>query len=289
MTRVSSALAGGPTGELIVMDMHELRTPRATSMMFARDVAPLIEKVGIEAFSPYLFQLAHETLGCMHMSAFAVGGGESRTLVLAENIGSSRIARQLGHRYINQYWGMDPMNAAGSVDGSVLRLCEMNARDIVDSDYRYQCYTSVDLATRLSVCDTRPDGTIRINFYREQSFSDQEKDTIVGSLGLLIPLLRRHALSYDAPETALDFEERLRKVAPELTAREREVCSLIALGVTSEGIGLELGISLNTVLTYRKRAYTRLKIVSQNQLLRLVCRGDRDESHHQRSGGRLPH
>lgn len=271
------------------MHMHELRTPRAMSTLFESDVAPLIEKVGVAAFSPCLFRLAHDMLGCVHMSAFAMGGGNFNRLVLAENIGSSRIARQLGHRYIDQYWGMDPVNAAGSCDGPSLRLCEMDAQDISDSDYRYHCYTSVHLGARLSVCETRPDGAIRINFYRQQSFCDQEKDLIVASLGLLIPLLRRHALGYEAPETAEEFADRLGKVAPELTVRERDVCSLIALGVTSEGIGLELGISLNTVLTYRKRAYARLKIVSQNQLLRLVCAGDQDRPRRQLAGSPLPH
>jgi DNA-binding CsgD family transcriptional regulator len=64
--------------------------------------------------------------------------------------------------------------------------------------------------------------------------------------------------------------ERLRAVAPLLSPREVEVCVRIMLGVTSEGIGIDLGISRNTVLTYRKRAYARLKISSQNQLFRLV-------------------
>ena len=271
------------------MHIHELRTPDAMAMVFKRDVAPLIEKVGVEAFSPYLFRLANEALGCVHMSAFAIGHANCKTLVLAENVGASRIARQLGLRYIEQYWAKDPVNTAGSNEGPGLRLCEMNAQDIFDSDYRDHCYTSVQLGTRLSVCETRFDGTVRINFYRQQPFSDQEKDVIVASLGVLMPLVRRHAVDDEAPVTAAEFEDRLKRVAPELTARERQVCSLIALGVTSEGIGLELGISLNTVLTYRKRAYTRLNIVSQNQLLRLVCGRDREGPHSRLSGDRLPH
>lgn len=271
------------------MHIHELRAPDAMAMLFERDVAPLIEKVGVEAFSPHLFRLANEALGCVHMSAFAVGRADCKTLVLAENIGASRIARQLGHRYIEQYWVMDPVNRVGSFEEPGLRLCEMNAQDIFDPDYRNRCYTSVQLGTRLSVCETRFDGTVRINFYRQQPFSDQEKDVIVASLGLLMPLVRRHAVDGEVPGTAVEFEDRLKRVAPELTARERQVCSLIALGVTSEGIGLELGISLNTVLTYRKRAYTRLNIVSQNQLLRLVCMRDRDGPLPALAGGRLPH
>ena len=35
-------------------------------------------------------------------------------------------------------------------------------------------------------------------------------------------------------------------------------------------IGLKLGISVNTVLTYRKRAYGRLHISCQNELMRLI-------------------
>jgi len=64
--------------------------------------------------------------------------------------------------------------------------------------------------------------------------------------------------------------QRLKTVAPELSPREIEVCIRIMLGVTSEGIGIDLGISRNTVLTYRKRAYARLNISSQNQLFRLL-------------------
>jgi len=47
---------------------------------------------------------------------------------------------------------------------------------------------------------------------------------------------------------------------------------LIASGLSSHVIALELGISINTVLTYRKRAYARLDISSQNELMQLLLR-----------------
>ncbi len=52
--------------------------------------------------------------------------------------------------------------------------------------------------------------------------------------------------------------------------RETEVCAAIVQGMTSEAIALKLGISVNTVLTYRKRAYMRLGISCQNELLRFI-------------------
>ncbi|QBR03670.1 helix-turn-helix transcriptional regulator [Paraburkholderia pallida] len=57
-----------------------------------------------------------------------------------------------------------------------------------------------------------------------------------------------------------------------LTSRERTVCIGILTGYTSEGIALNLGISINSVLTYRKRVYEKLGITSQNELFMLTFR-----------------
>lgn len=75
------------------------------------------------------------------------------------------------------------------------------------------------------------------------------------------------------PAPALSREELWKKVnvailedAPQLTPREAEICSGIILGYTVVGLSLNLGISINTVATHRKRAYAKLKISSQNEL-----------------------
>ena len=51
-----------------------------------------------------------------------------------------------------------------------------------------------------------------------------------------------------------------------LTPRERRVCLGILTGYTSESIAINLEISINSVLTYRKRLYEKLGISSQNEL-----------------------
>ncbi|MET4092535.1 DNA-binding CsgD family transcriptional regulator [Bradyrhizobium sp. S3.5.5] len=55
-----------------------------------------------------------------------------------------------------------------------------------------------------------------------------------------------------------------------LTPREQDVCRRILLGFSSEAISQALGISLHSTLTYRKRAYERLGISSQNELFAIV-------------------
>ncbi|KQU74512.1 hypothetical protein ASC75_21105 [Aminobacter sp. DSM 101952] len=79
--------------------------------------------------------------------------------------------------------------------------------------------------------------------------------------------------SVTAPPDSEEYARMLKERAPGLTDREREVCVQVLRGLTSEGIALTLGISINTVLTYRKRAYSRLCIGSQNELMRLVAFG----------------
>jgi DNA-binding CsgD family transcriptional regulator len=66
------------------------------------------------------------------------------------------------------------------------------------------------------------------------------------------------------------FEQCLIRVCHGITRREIQVCAAIAVGMSSAAIALTLNISLNTVLTYRKRAYSRLNICSQNELMRLL-------------------
>jgi len=44
----------------------------------------------------------------------------------------------------------------------------------------------------------------------------------------------------------------------------------VMMGRNSEAIALALGISVNSVLTYRKRAYAWLGISSRNELIRLI-------------------
>jgi DNA-binding CsgD family transcriptional regulator len=57
-----------------------------------------------------------------------------------------------------------------------------------------------------------------------------------------------------------------------LTGREREVCLRILSGQSSEAISSELSISIHSTLTYRRRAYERLGISSQNELFGLVLK-----------------
>ncbi|MFA6031500.1 MAG: LuxR C-terminal-related transcriptional regulator [Myxococcota bacterium] len=73
------------------------------------------------------------------------------------------------------------------------------------------------------------------------------------------------ALSID-PRRSIDvIEHRLGSTFHSLTGRERAVCARTMVGMTAEAIGLDLGISPASVLTYRRRAYERYCFTHANQ------------------------
>jgi DNA-binding CsgD family transcriptional regulator len=48
------------------------------------------------------------------------------------------------------------------------------------------------------------------------------------------------------------------------------VCAEIVRGLSSGAIASSLGLSINTILTHRRRAYAKLRISSQNELSHIL-------------------
>jgi len=65
---------------------------------------------------------------------------------------------------------------------------------------------------------------------------------------------------------------RLALLAPQLTEREIQVCAGIVCGLSSNAIAGSLGLSVNTVLTHRRRAYAKLRVSSLNELSHMLLR-----------------
>lgn len=74
-----------------------------------------------------------------------------------------------------------------------------------------------------------------------------------------------NAWAIDPRRSIGKIEYRLGDVFTDLTERERAVCARTMVGMTAEAIGLDLGIAVSSVLTYRRRAYERYRFTSINQ------------------------
>jgi DNA-binding CsgD family transcriptional regulator len=267
------------------MQVQPIRLGPPTADVLRREVAPLLDSLGTPAFESRLFAVAHQLTRCEHLSAFVSCKAEPPRLLLAANSGAQPVARSAGSTYLMRFWHLDPVNQLPADDARLGLgiLVQLGPRDMRALAYRRACYnrdswnrSGANLIDRLSLLARHDGRTLRINFYRHRDagpFDGEDLGRIAAASDLLIALLRRHDAAAALPEVEASFQsywQRLRALAPQLPRRECEVCAGVALGLSSERIALKLGIGLNTVLTYRKRAYARLNISSQNQLLTLI-------------------
>lgn len=259
------------------MQLHEFPSVSARPDPLRARIGRLIETVGTPKFEDEMFYLVHKAIDCEHLTAFAVSDSGPAEMLFAANAGRLPVARTLAQKYLSHYWMLDPANAIElDPEDDTHVAFSILPGDISDGSYRHDCYTSVRLRDRFTVMRRHGERSVRLNFYRgagSAPFEAQAIDCITGSADLLISLLMKHAADKvpESGETAPKvLRDRLHLLEPNMPKRETEVCTAITLGMTSEAIALHLGISVNTVLTYRKRAYARLGISCQNELLRLV-------------------
>lgn len=92
-----------------------------------------------------------------------------------------------------------------------------------------------------------------------------QKEPIEGAEKSDIPDAGEIRINY--PMLGEKIAGRLAQQYPQLTARERLVCGYTLAGYTAEGIGLILGVGMSTIITYRRRAYSRLGVCNANQLI----------------------
>ncbi|MBB4038721.1 DNA-binding CsgD family transcriptional regulator [Microvirga flocculans] len=255
--------------------MYVSKIDAAQSLPYAFQAAlgDLIEAVGRPNFAETLFRTTRSATGCDQLIVFTGVCGQAPKTAIMQGI-DAPIWRN--ERYVNDYWRVDPIRLVElELESSGASLALIEARDLSSAEYRDDCFTEANLYSRASTCRNRDGRMVRFNLYFKdrRAFDPIVSQYLSDTSELMDVLLRRHGIHGERTAHRLgqqNIADRLRVVAPELTQRELQVCTHIARGLTSEGIALELGISLNTVLTYRKRAYSRLNICTQNELLQLL-------------------
>jgi DNA-binding CsgD family transcriptional regulator len=118
-----------------------------------------------------------------------------------------------------------------------------------------------------------------VNFYRtvaQGRFSSEQVERLNGIAPAIGAAVARHFQAVNPPD-----DDPLRKLEllfstsdplSRLTDREKQVGLRILSGFSSEAISMDLGISLQSTFTYRKRACEKLGISSQNELFAIVLR-----------------
>lgn len=181
-----------------------------------------------------------------------------------------RLVERLCRSYTQGLFERDPVLKSLSGTDSDFLSYRTVSPEIYDSNYRCRFFSGVNLSSKKSIISRRSGRLLYVNFYfgRGQSRNPVEGPDADGPL--LAELLHKHeALAghrFSAEATRTRVMNLLRSRCPELSPRELQVCALIASGYSVTAIALELGIGEETVVTFRKRGYRKLRISSRGEL-----------------------
>ena len=218
--------------------------------------------------------------------------GRIRTLLAENQSWGARHAHSLADSYTSSYWAKDP-NArflipapADAVREVVLRTGR--TEDLKDGEYRHHLFTEPRLGAKASLIVRASGQVLYVNLYRRIDrgpFTPGELDGVERACDLLLALLERHfALADDTADVDLAAVQRVIERASSeagraaLSSREAAVCARIVAGYTTEGIGIDLGVSQHSVISYRRRAFEKLGIATHKDLFALVLRRHRQLS-----------
>jgi DNA-binding CsgD family transcriptional regulator len=243
------------------------------------EVSGLIDACGLPEFEPLIAQVANKVLDCDHVTAFAFSDDGPPSVVCTSSISAMNPVKTVSDPYISRHWRRDPTNLFRTTKfrKDKLYVVFMSEDQVPDEGYRHDCYVMTGVKHRVSMLKWHRNGVIKLSFHRSADagpFPHDCLDKLVPYGELLASVLLKHETLRTTPRqgtAAIEhYKSKIGLYCPELTLREREVCSLIAIGYSSEAIALTLKVSINTVLTFRRRAYSKLRISSQNEIMRIL-------------------
>jgi DNA-binding CsgD family transcriptional regulator len=141
---------------------------------------------------------------------------------------------------------------------------------VSNAAYRAACYTDVGIRERASVLVLLPTGQrAAVSFYRslaQPEFDDEDFARIAAHAQLLADATAAHGRAAGTARGAAEPALASRLLA--LSLREREVIGHLLAGRTAKEAARAMGVELSTARTHQYRAFRRLGIRSQKELLR---------------------
>jgi DNA-binding CsgD family transcriptional regulator len=245
----------------------------------ADSFAEVIKSIGTHDYRTACLDLFEEALDAQHWALFRYRANNSVSCIATASRVYMDAAQENIDRFVVRCHRVDP-SVVALKQRSPEQTCvtKMEIGDIRDRQYR-RCFEMTHVQERLSLFSRLGSDLHQLSIYRgarQRSFSSHELAYFSALGGVVLVTASKHErLSREAaaipPHLDLDAIERcLERLPCGLSKREREVCSRAAAGKTIEGTALDLDIRQTSVITYRQRAYQKLGISRQNELVALV-------------------
>lgn len=256
-----------------------MKAPGALQGPDHNDIAPAVLAIGRPSFSRALIGTLQRIAGVGHCMVFTFDGERSAQCLL--DVGNIPSGPDLGAAYSGHFHLADPNRDAIFRERSSPSPIVLPpfARRMYSTQYAKIFFEDAAIVDKFATAIWAEHTCFYVNFYRtiaQGRFNFEQTDRLNRIAPTLAAAVARH-FQAESPQNDNPFrklEVLFSTTAPlmRLTCREREVCLRILSGFGSEAISVDLGISLQSTFTYRKRAYEKLGISSQNELFAIVLR-----------------
>lgn len=241
-----------------------------------QSIASIIEALGTDAFEGETLRYLNATSGVEHYTVYRVRGGKPEFLGGASIRGAHAIRRP--HRgFKGQQRSYEDLHAARAAmadyPGAVMMRDDIAAVEDHALRHALEHFHIVD---RVVVCGRSVEDVYALAMLRSETMGEFEKpelERLEQSAEVLIAACAKHAaIHWDRSRAAEGFESvetiegKLRTAGWGLSERELQVSARILYGISAVGIALDLGLGEETIATYRKRLYNRLRIGSRHEL-----------------------
>ena len=256
------------------MIYSRIEPERSEIATIVNGLSTAIKAVGTDAFASSFADLMFNSFKVSEYLVFQRSGSNQAPLILFSN-GTDDTSESRARSYCNGFFRLDPIYSVldeDSPDGTY--ALRVRCDEIRNAAFRNTCYTQPGIVEKLTLASKVDGEIIAISLFCRETdggFDASQVAELSHFGNLLLPIIDLHFRLLGNTDrqkriSADEMESCVEKAFPELTKREVSVCARTILGVTAEGIALDLGIKQTSVLTYRRRAYARLNINSINQL-----------------------
>jgi len=249
----------------------------------------VFSRIGHDRFGHALIDFLDPVVPVDHCAVFSIDDRGNVGHVFTVGKMDQAQSDQLASDYISSFYNQDPtvrdlISGVEEYSRKVLSAGLDNFKADYDPAYQDRFFDQTNLIDKAASIGRARGAVLYCNFYRMKEsgpYSEDDWQVLQSLLPALTALIVSHynlcvAEGPEPKESSGDVTDLVQDIlarndAPfdALTSRERQVCEGILLGYTSEALGLDLNIAPSSVATYRKRAYEKLGITSQNELFRL--------------------
>lgn len=237
----------------------------------------VILSIGKGEFEDVLFAAFHHEMRTRQVVLHHFRNEVTVETLLAKDDRQDGCVHTLVRDYVRRYHVFDPFRARCTP--SATRSVELHGfavKEFAETEYAQRLFVEPGIAGKICVILRRPADAVCLSLYRDRhagSFDCEDFNRIESIKAPLAAAFERHLDLRPAPllPSLTDIVTNLRSGrGPALSLREAAVCARIVTGYSNEAIALDLGLSFHSVRTYRRRAYAKLNVTSQNELFALI-------------------